>query len=159
LVDSQSVEAFESYLAQAQSVGATVDRVGTLKGAPAAEACLAQPAIIQGLSIESESGMAELFGPATRLFRFSSDEEAIWMANTSEYGLTAAVWSSDIARAERIVERLEAGVININGPTHGAEINMPFGGVKHSGNGSRDAGIHSIDQYSDIKVVSTFFGA
>jgi len=159
LVDSQSVEAFESYLAQAQSVGATVDRVGTLEGAPAAEACLAQPAIIQGLAIDSESGMAEFFGPATRLFRFSRDEDAIRMANTSEYGLTAAVWSSDIARAERIVERLEAGVVNINGPTHGAEINMPFGGVKHSGNGSRDAGIHSIDQYSDIKVVSTFFGA
>ena len=159
LVDSQSVEAFESYLAQAQSVGATVDRVGTLKGAPAPEACLAQPAIIQGLAIDSESGMAEFFGPATRLFRFSRDEDAIRMANTSEFGLTAAVWSSDIARAERIVEQLEAGVININGPTHGAEINMPFGGVKHSGNGSRDAGIHSIDQYSDIKVVSTFFGA
>jgi len=159
LVDSQSVEAFESYLAQAQLVGATGDRVGTLEGAPAAEACLAQPAIIQGLAIDSESGMAEFFGPATRLFRFSRDEDAIRMANTSDYGLTAAVWSSDIARAERIVERLEAGVININGPTHGAEINMPFGGVKHSGNGSRDAGIHSIDQYSDIKVVSTFFGA
>ena len=159
LVDSQSVEAFESYLAQAQSVGATVDRVGALKGAPAPEACLAQPAIIQGLAIDSESGMAEFFGPATRLFRFSRDEDAIRMANTSEFGLTAAVWSSDIARAERIVEQLEAGVININGPTHGAEINMPFGGVKHSGNGSRDAGIHSIDQYSDIKVVSTFFGA
>ena len=158
LVDSQSVEAFESYLAQAQSVGATVDRVGTLKGVPASETCLAQPGIIQGLAIDSELGMAELFGPATRLFRFSRDEDAIRMANTSEYGLTAAVWSSDVARAERIVERLEAGVININGPTHGAEINMPFGGVKHSGNGSRDAGIHSIDQYSDIKVVSTFFG-
>jgi len=159
LIDSRSVEAFESYLAHARLVGATVDRVGTLKDATALEACLAQPAIIQGLAIDSESGMAEFFGPATRLFRFSSDEDAIRMANTSEYGLTAAVWSSDIARAERIVERLEAGVININGPTHGAEINMPFGGVKRSGNGSRDAGIHSIDQYSDIKVVSTFFGA
>jgi aldehyde dehydrogenase (NAD+) len=102
--------------------------------------------------------MAEFFGPATRLFRFSSDEDAVRMANTSDYGLTAAVWSRDISRAERIVDRLEAGVVNINGPTHGAEINMPFGGMKHSGNGSRDAGIHSIDQYSDIKVVSTFFG-
>lgn len=158
LVDSQSVDAFESYLAQAESAGAAVDRVGALKGTPAPDACLARPAIIQNLAIDSESGMAEFFGPATRLFRFSSDEDAIRMANTSEYGLTAAVWSRDISRAERIVERLEAGVININGPTHGAEINMPFGGVKHSGNGSRDAGIHSIDQYSDIKVVSTFFG-
>ncbi len=80
------------------------------------------------------------------------------MANTSDYGLTAAVWSSNIARAEHIVARLAAGVININGPTHGAEVNMPFGGVKHSGNGSRDAGVSAIDQYSDLQVVSTFFG-
>jgi aldehyde dehydrogenase (NAD+) len=69
------------------------------------------------------------------------------------------VWSSDISRAEAIVSGLQAGVININGPTHGAEVNMPFGGVKHSGNGSRDAGIHAIDQYSDVQVVSTFFGS
>ena len=159
LVDSVSVQAFESFLTQVDSAGGTVERVGSLKGTPHPDACLAQPALIENLAIESEVGMAEFFGPATRLFRFSSDEEAIRMANTSEYGLTAAVWSSDIARAEKIVEQLEAGVININGPTHGAEVNMPFGGVKNSGNGSRDAGIHSIDQYSDIKVVSTFFGS
>jgi aldehyde dehydrogenase (NAD+) len=159
LVDSVSVQAFESFLTQVDSAGGTVERVGSLKGTPHPDACLAQPALIENLAIESEVGMAEFFGPATRLFRFSSDEEAIRMANTSEYGLTAAVWSSDIARAEKIAEQLEAGVININGPTHGAEVNMPFGGVKNSGNGSRDAGIHSIDQYSDIKVVSTFFGS
>jgi aldehyde dehydrogenase (NAD+) len=101
--------------------------------------------------------MAEFFGPATRLFRFATDYDAISLANSSDYGLTAAVWTVDIARAEALVSRVEAGVININGPTHGAEINMPFGGVKHSGNGSRDAGIHAIDQYSDVQVVSTFF--
>ena len=159
LVDAASVQAFESFLTQVDSAGGTVERVGSLKGTPHPDACLAQPALIENLAIESEVGMAEFFGPATRLFRFSSDEEAVRMANTSEYGLTAAVWSSDIARAERIVEGLEAGVININGPTHGAEVNVPFGGIKNSGNGSRDAGIHSIDQYSDIKVVSTFFGS
>jgi aldehyde dehydrogenase (NAD+) len=80
------------------------------------------------------------------------------MANTSEYGLTAAVWSRNIVRAERIVTKLEAGVININGPTHGAELNMPFGGMKNSGNGTKDAGYNAIDEYSDTQVVSTFFG-
>lgn len=159
LVDSKSKQAFERYLEEVVSSDAAVHRVGALRGKPSSDACLAQPAIIEGLEIDSELGVAEFFGPATRLFKFSSDEDAIRMANTSEFGLTAAVWSRDIARAERIVERLEAGVVNINGPTHGAEINMPFGGVKHSGNGSRDAGIHSIDQYSDIKVVSTFFNS
>ena len=114
---------------------------------------------MENLPIDHPLAMAEFFGPATRLFRFIGDHEAITMANTSEYGLTAAVWSSDISRAEAIVSSLQAGVININGPTHGAEVNMPFGGVKHSGNGSRDAGIHAIDQYSDVQVVSTFFGS
>ena len=114
---------------------------------------------MDGLPIDHPLAMAEFFGPATRLFRFVGDEEAITMANSSEYVLTAAVWSSDISRAEKIVSSLQAGVININGPTHGAEVNMPFGWVKHSGNGYRDAGIHAIDKYSDVQVVSTFFGS
>ena len=158
LIDSQSVDNFESYLHDAEKAGGTVTRLGQQIGSPSAEACLAQPAVVENLAIDSETGMAEFFGPATRLFSFASDSEALVMANTSVYGLTAAVWSSDIARAERLVAGLQAGVININGPTHGAEVNMPFGGVKNSGNGSRDAGIYSIDEYSDVQVVSTFFG-
>lgn len=158
LIDPASVDAFEAYLAQAKARGGTVHRVGRAVGTPKPGACLVQPAVIEGLDIESHEGMAEFFGPATRLFSFASDGDAIRMANTSEYGLTAAVWSSNIARAEHIVSGLAAGVININGPTHGAEINMPFGGLKNSGNGSRDAGVNAIDQYSDVQVVSTFFG-
>ena len=158
LIDRESVDAFEAYLASAEAAGAQVHRVGRQVGTPSGEACLAQPAFIENLEIGSAEGMAEFFGPATRLFSFATDDEAVRMANTSDYGLTAAVWSSNIARAEHIVSRLAAGVININGPTHGAEVNMPFGGVKHSGNGSRDAGVFAIDQYSDVQVVSTFFG-
>lgn len=158
LIDAESVDAFEAYLVQASAHGGTVHRVGKAVGKPTPGACLAQPALIEGLDIASHEGMAEFFGPATRLFSFARDQDAIRMANTSEYGLTAAVWSSNITRAEHIVAGLAAGVININGPTHGAEINMPFGGLKNSGNGSRDAGVNAIDQYSDLQVVSTFFG-
>lgn len=159
LIDQSSVDHFESFLRDASDSGALVQRVGTLVGKPHNDACLAQPAVVENLPIDHPLGMTEFFGPATRLFRCTGDDEAIAMANTSEYGLTAAVWTSNIARAESIVSKLQAGVININGPTHGAEVNMPFGGVKHSGNGSRDAGIHAIDQYSDVQVVSTFFGS
>jgi len=132
--------------------------VGKPSGSVKGIAALVQPAIIEGLEVGTHLASAEIFGPATRLFSFTSDEQAIEIANSSEYGLTAAVWSSDIARAERIVSGIRAGVININGPTHGAEVNMPFGGLKNSGNGSRDAGIHAIDQYADVQVVSTFLG-
>jgi alpha-ketoglutaric semialdehyde dehydrogenase len=159
LIDQSSVDHFESFLRDASDSGALVQRVGTLVGKPHKDACLAQPAVVENLPIDHPLGMTEFFGPATRLFRCTGDDEAIAMANTSEYGLTAAVWTSNISRAESIVSKLQAGVININGPTHGAEVNMPFGGVKHSGNGSRDAGIHAIDQYSDVQVVSTFFGS
>jgi len=159
LIDQSSVDHFETFLRDASDAGALVQRVGTLAGKPHKDACLAEPAVVENLPIDHPLGMTEFFGPATRLFRSFGDDEAIAMANTSEYGLTAAVWTSNIARAERIVSKLQAGVININGPTHGAEVNMPFGGVKHSGNGSRDAGIHAIDQYSDVQVVSTFFGS
>ena len=158
LIDQRSAQAFEGFLSDAEKSGATVHRIGTRVGNPRDDSCLVQPALVEGLGVDSEFAAAEFFGPATRLFSFTDDEAAIRIANASEYGLTAAVWSSDIGRAEMMVSRLEAGVININGPTHGAEINMPFGGVKHSGNGSRDAGIYSIDQYSDVQVVSTFFG-
>ena len=94
-----------------------------------------------------------------RVYSFDTDDDAVDIANATEFGLTAAVWSRDIVQAERMVSRIQAGVININGPTHGSEVNYPFGGVKHSGNGSRDAGVEAIDAYSDVQVVSTFFGA
>lgn len=157
LVNKESVSTFEAYLAEVEASGGQVNRVGELVGM-GEKACLAQPAIIEGLGVDNPLGIAEFFGPATRLFSFSHDAEAAFIANSSDYGLTAAVWSQDIARAERLVSRIKAGVININGPTHGAEVNMPFGGMKHSGNGSRDAGINAIDQYSDVQVISTFFG-
>ena len=150
---------FENFLKQAIAHGGKVERVGKASGSVEGVAALVQPAIIEGLDLATDVASSEIFGPATRLFSFSTDDEAIEIANSSEFGLTAAVWSSDIARAERIVAALQSGVININGPTHGAEVNMPFGGLKNSGNGSRDAGIHAIDQYADVQVVSTFFGA
>lgn len=158
LIDELSAQSFENFLDQVKAHGGSVERVGKPSGSVKGTAALVQPAIIEGLDAGTLLASSEIFGPATRLFSFTSDEQAIEIANSSEYGLTAAVWSSDIARAERIVSAIRAGVININGPTHGAEVNMPFGGLKNSGNGSRDAGIHAIDQYADVQVVSTFLG-
>jgi aldehyde dehydrogenase (NAD+) len=156
LVDPRSAEAFESYLQQCEAAGATVTRYGTLIGAGE---CVVLPAVVTGLDPHSELGSTEVFGPVMRVFSFSDEAQAIEIANATEFGLTAAVWSSDIVKAERLVSQIRAGVININGPTHGAEINFPFGGVKNSGNGSRDAGVEAIEAYSDVQIVSTFFGA
>lgn len=155
LIDARSAEAVESYLDQCREAGATVERLGEVSGeAPT----VVLPAVVAGLDPQSELGSREVFGPVMRVYGFTDEAEAISLANETEFGLTAAVWSSDIVKAERVVAEIRAGVININGPTHGAEVNFPFGGVKHSGNGSRDAGVEAIDAYSDVQVVSTFFG-
>jgi len=155
LIDGASARAFEGFLAECEKAGATVTRFGHLRGVADT---VALPAVVTGLDPWSDLGSKEVFGPVMRVYGFGTEEQGIELANATEFGLTAAVWSSDIVRAERVVSKIHAGVININGPTHGAEVNFPFGGVKNSGNGSRDAGVQAIDAYSDVQVVSNFFG-
>jgi aldehyde dehydrogenase (NAD+) len=155
LIDVPSAQAFEGFLAECEKAGATVTRYGNLSGVADT---VVLPAVVTGLDPQSDLGSKEVFGPVMRVYGFGLEEQAIALANSTEFGLTAAVWSSDIVKAERVVSEIRAGVININGPTHGAEINFPFGGVKNSGNGSRDAGVQAIDAYSDVQIVSNFFG-
>jgi aldehyde dehydrogenase (NAD+) len=155
LIDAPSAQAFEGFLAECEKAGATVTRYGNLSGVADT---VVLPAVVTGLDPQSDLGSKEVFGPVMRVYGFGLEEQAIALANSTEFGLTAAVWSSDIVKAERVVSEIRAGVININGPTHGAEINFPFGGVKNSGNGSRDAGVQAIDAYSDVQIVSNFFG-
>src|SRR5690606_10120955 len=77
----------------------------------------------------------ESFGPMVVVIRVKDEEEAIRIANDSEYGLSAAVFSRDIARALNVAKRIESGICHINGPTVHDEAQMPFGGVKASGYG------------------------
>ena len=74
--------------------------------------------------------------------------------NDSAYGLTAAIHTASVHRALRFAERVQAGVVVVNAGTHGSEPHMGFGGVKDSGTGWREAGIESLDVYSDLKVVN-----
>ena len=115
-----------------------------------------QPHLVIGLDPSTEHATKEIFGPIVRVFTFNTDAEAISLANSTKFGLTAALWTQDSERARRVAKQISAGVVNINGPTHGAEPNVPFGGVKSSGNGSREAGVECLNFYSEIKVVSTY---
>jgi aldehyde dehydrogenase (NAD+) len=90
----------------------------------------------------------------TVLYRVSDLDEAIALVNDSPYGLTAAVHTASVHRALRFAERVQAGVVVVNAGTHGSEPHMGFGGVKDSGTGWREAGIESLDVYSDQKVVN-----
>ena len=108
----------------------------------------------RGRLADDEISRTELFGPVTLLYRVSSLDEAIALVNDSPYGLTAAVHTASLHRAMRFAERVQAGVVVVNGGTHGSEPHMGFGGVKNSGTGWREAGIEALDVYSDWKIVN-----
>ena len=88
------------------------------------------------------------------LYRAAGLDEALRIVNDSPYGLTAAIHTVSVHRALQFAERVQAGVVVVNAGTHGSEPHMGFGGLKDSGTGWREAGIESLDVYSDLKVVN-----
>jgi betaine-aldehyde dehydrogenase len=94
----------------------------------------------------------EIFGPVLAVIPFDTEEEAIRIANDTDYGLAAAVWSQDITQAHRVVRELRAGItwVNTYHPTHNE---LPWGGYKQSGWG-RELGLHGIEGYLEIKQVN-----
>jgi len=95
----------------------------------------------------------EIFGPVLSVIKVGSYEEAIRVANDVEYGLSSSVYTRDVNLAFRAIEDLETGITYINAPTIGAEVHLPFGGVKNTGNGGREAGTSAIDEFTEIKTV------
>ena len=99
----------------------------------------------------------EQFGPVLPVIPFSAVEDAIAQANDTEYGLCASVWSSDIARASQLAQRLEAGTVLVNNHTEVAP-HVPFGGCKSSGIG-RAGGQPGLDEYAEFKTVIVYKSA
>jgi aldehyde dehydrogenase (NAD+) len=95
----------------------------------------------------------EIFGPVTAVIACENFEQAIEIANGTEYGLSLSMYTNDVARAFTAMHELESGIVYINAPTIGAEIQLPFGGIKQTGNGHREAGIAAIDQFTEWKAV------
>ena len=111
------------------------------------------PTVLEGAPLDSDVACKELFGPITTMHRVSGFEEAIEAANATDYGLTAAIWTDSVHRAQEFIARVHSGVASVNGPTYGSEPHMPFGGEGQSGNGWREAGTEALDVYSDMKTV------
>ncbi|MBF5008049.1 aldehyde dehydrogenase [Burkholderia pseudomultivorans] len=112
-----------------------------------------QPTIVDGVTREMKLYADESFGPVVTVQRVDGDEAALAAANDSEYGLSAAVFSRDIARAMQVAKRIESGICHINGPTVHDEAQMPFGGVKASGYG-RFGSKASIAEFTDLRWIT-----
>ena len=112
------------------------------------------PTVVEDVPAEADLSCRELFGPVTILYRVGDLEDAIELVNESPYGLTSAIHTASIHRAMRFADAVQAGVVVVNGGTHGSEPHMGFGGVKQSGTGWREAGVEALDVYTEWKYVN-----
>lgn len=112
-----------------------------------------EPTIFTDVGADMRIAHEEIFGPVLSLISASGLEEAIDIANSVPYGLSSSIYTENIKNAFRAIERIDAGITYINAPTIGAEIHLPFGGTKASGNGAREAGTTAIDEFTDLKTV------
>ena len=111
------------------------------------------PTLVEGAAAESEISWKELFGPIANLYRVRDFAEALAAANNSPYGLTGCIHTRNYHRAMEFTRKVQTGVAVVNMGTFGSEPHMPFGGLKQSGNGSREPGTEALDIYSDLKDV------
>jgi acyl-CoA reductase-like NAD-dependent aldehyde dehydrogenase len=109
------------------------------------------PTLIENADPHDEISTTELFGPIAILYRVKDFDAALALANDSPYGLTACIHTSSVHRALQFTQKVQAGVAVVNAGTYGSEPHMPFGGVKQSGNGSREPGTEALDIYSNLK--------
>jgi len=146
LIDVAAVEKVEEHIADAVSKGASVAVGGSrheLGGT------FFQPTVLTGVTTEMKVANDETFGPVAPLFKFSSEQEAIKMANDTEFGLAAYFYSRDLGRVWRVSEAVEYGIVGINTGIISNEV-APFGGVKESGIG-REGSKYGIDEFLEVK--------
>jgi succinate-semialdehyde dehydrogenase / glutarate-semialdehyde dehydrogenase len=146
LIDNHAVEKMEEHISDAVAKGA---RVVTGGKRHALGGTFFEPTILVDVKPEMKVAREETFGPLAPLFRFRTEEEAVGMANDTEFGLAAYFYSRDIGRVWRVSEALEYGIVGINVGIIANEM-APFGGVKHSGLG-REGSKYGIEEYLEIK--------
>lgn len=112
-----------------------------------------QPTILGGVLPSHHIAREEVFGPVLSVIEVGSAEEAVDVVNGTPYGLSAAIYTADLSEAFTAVEAIDTGIVYVNAPTIGAEIQLPFGGTKWTGNGYREAGRRGLEQFSETKTV------
>ena len=146
LIDQQGMKKVEEHVADATAKGAKV----MLGGKPHSRGGLFfEPTILTGVTQQMRVSNEETFGPVAPLYRFKTDDEAIAMANATEFGLAGYFYSRDIGRIFRAAEQLETGMVCVNSGILSTEV-APFGGVKQSGLG-REGSKYGIEEYLEVK--------
>ena len=153
VVSKSHMEKVLSYVELAKEDGGTVltGGVQVKLDAPYAEGYYLRPTVIEGLAFDCRTNQEEIFGPVVTITPFDSEEEVLMMANSTQYGLSSTLWTSDLKRAHRMADQLESGIVWINSWLV-RDLRTPFGGVKSSGVG-REGGWEALRFFTEPKNV------
>jgi aldehyde dehydrogenase (NAD+) len=154
VINEAQMKSMLASVERARAAGAVVLAGGhRLSGQAYGDGYFVAPTIVELVGPNEEISRSELFGPITCVYRVKGFEEAIALANDSPFGLTASIHTQNLNRAMTFIARIQSGVAVVNGGTYGAEPHVPFGGLRQSGNGWREAGTQALDVYSDLKTI------
>lgn len=160
VVNKRQQQSILAAIETARQQGGRILCGGSAPGEPElAQGYYIRPTVIEDLASGAELSCKEVFGPVVTLHVVENLAEALQLANATEYGLTAAVHTRNVDRAMWFVQRVKAGMANINMGTYGSEPHMPFGGFGASGNGTREPGVEALDVYSELKNISVLVRA
>ena len=150
MASSKQQESVSSYIAAGIDEGATILAGGLGMPDGLDKGYFVRPTVFADVTPEMTIFREEIFGPVLSITTYSTEDEAIELANDSEYGLSGGVWSGDEERAMRVAREIRTGQVSINGGPF--NISAPFGGYKFSGNG-RELGVHGLEEFLETKAI------
>jgi benzaldehyde dehydrogenase (NAD) len=142
VINDQQLERVSGIVDRTVAAGAKATTGGTHEGR------FYRPTVLTGVTPDMAAFKEEIFGPVAPITTFKTDEEAIELANRTEYGLSSAIFSNDVDRAMKIAERLNTGLAHINDQTINDDPRVPFGGMGASGNGGRFGSVSNLEEFT-----------
>ncbi|MBW3003708.1 aldehyde dehydrogenase family protein [Candidatus Woesearchaeota archaeon] len=150
LINKAAVEKVTNYVNSGKEQGAKLLCGGST---PKIKGFFFNPTIFTNVKKDMNIAKEEIFGPVLSIIPVKDIDQAIEVANSVEYGLSSSIYTQDMKYAFKAINKIEAGITYINSSTIGSEVHLPFGGIKHTGNGTREAGIEGINEFSETKTV------
>lgn len=153
-VDSSQMETVLRYIGIGQEEGAKLVTGGRrLQEGELGRGCFVEPTIFDHVKPTMRVAQEEIFGPVVSVIRVKDLDEALEVANGVEFGLSSSVYTNDVNRVFKFLDRIETGITHVNSPTMGGEAQLPFGGVKGTGVGPREQGRTAIEFFTELKTV------